>query len=142
MDDDISDIDLNQNFSSLIVGKWEFIETTENINGVTTRIPWTHTTGCKDFDEFTTTGVYTGHYYSNDLENTCNYEPDNGSWDINNNTELITFVNDNQTKYEIISIDQSFMILQYDNEYYFDASQLDDLSPNDVVTARLSLKRK
>lgn len=108
-----SDDDSSSNTTASIVGKWEFLQEGEIVNGVETLAAYNHTTGCsKDYIEFKANAAFDDVFYNNTATG-CVSENDPGTWTQNGTTITTTYTGGTPETGEILILTETTLKLKF-----------------------------
>jgi Lipocalin-like domain len=105
--------DDNGNSTASIVGKWEYTQTGEVIEGVEVLETYDHTAGCdKDYMEFKSDGTFDDVWYSNGTSG-CTSDNDSGTWAQNGTTITTAYGEQDPEEGEILILNETTLKVRF-----------------------------
>lgn len=107
-----SDDDSSSDTAS-IVGKWEYLQEGEIVNGTETLHEYSHTTGCsKDYIEFKSNGTFDDVWYENTATG-CISENDQGAWTQNGTAITSTYPGQTPQAGQILIVNETTLKVKF-----------------------------
>ena len=113
-----SDDDSGATTSGELVGKWEFFQEGEIVNGQEILEPYEHAAGCsKDNLEFEAGGVFKSNIYYN-FQAPCGLYTETGTWTRNGNVITVVSILGGTEEIQILVVDATTLKVRYEDEGY------------------------
>ncbi|MDR6968902.1 hypothetical protein J2X31_002928 [Flavobacterium arsenatis] len=105
--------DDNGTNTASIIGKWEYSQTGDVIEGVEFLETYDHTTGCnKDYIEFKSNGTFDDVWYSNGASG-CTSDNDSGTWAQNGVTITTAYGEQDAEEGEILTLNETTLKVRF-----------------------------